>query len=177
MINAVDGGLRHIFEIRYYLLELLPPDFLGAVASVFEYKYNLLEGYGPVYLGILYGRLIYELSVSVIIFDLEQKGLQMDSLVAEGVQRIKYLFELPPALGSQHALLLHVDVVVVLVAGDAGAIVQKQVQEFLQSEFVLEGMGGLPQGIEQLEGLDVVVEVEELALVQELNEVGKADAL
>jgi hypothetical protein len=34
VIYVVDGWLRDIFKIRYYLLNLLPPSFLAAIASI-----------------------------------------------------------------------------------------------------------------------------------------------
>jgi hypothetical protein len=132
MVDGVNGRLRDVLEIGYYLLYFLPSDLLTAVTPVLEHEYNLLQWDRPLNFGVFDSWLIDELSISVIILNFEEERLQVDSLVSKGIQSVKYLSEFFPILLTQHTSFSNVYIIEVVVGGDIGSIVEENIQKLLK---------------------------------------------
>ena len=118
LIDDVDSWLAFVLEISDDGLYLRPRDLLLEPVSVLKVEYDLFEGNGPSYFGILDGWLVDQMSVRIIVLDLEEKRFHGDGLVAEGVQGAEDVLQFFPAFLAEDALLCDLDGFVVEEAGD-----------------------------------------------------------
>jgi hypothetical protein len=74
----------------------LPLNFLRKVEFVFEIKYYFFKRIGPLYFRESDCWAIDQISIDIVILNLLVEGLDVNCLIAEGIERIEYILKLLP---------------------------------------------------------------------------------
>lgn len=95
-------------------------------------KDDLFKGNSASNLRVLDGRLIDELSVSIVVFNFEEKRLKSDGLVTEGVKSTEDSLQIFPILLAQYTALTHIMGLFFLKASDIWSVKEEYVEELSQ---------------------------------------------